>query len=272
MILVSFLGNRYTIFIGTGLRFRMDETETRPLPDSLDAAPGSHRTMASSVYGRLRRDILEGTLKPGDRLPIDALRTRYGIGASPVREALNRLAAEGVVALEDQKGFRVPPISRADLLELTRTRRWINEIAVRESIARGDAAWEERMVVAYHRLSRAPRTSAEGANRVNPEWERLHRDFHTAVIAACGSQWFIDAFQTLFDRATRYRHLSISPAPERDDMAEHHAIMEAALARNAAEAIRVLNNHISLTSDIVATADGLLPDGAGGTPKRRPRS
>jgi len=247
----------------------MDETESRHSLDASDPAPGGHRTMASSVYGRLRRDILEGTLKPGERLPIDALRARYGTGASPVREALNRLAAEGVVALEDQKGFRVPPISRADLLELTRTRCWVNEIAVRESIARGDAAWEERLVVAYHRLSRSPRTSPEGANRVAPEWERLHREFHTAVIAACGSQWFIEAFQTLFDRATRYRHLSITPAPERDDMAEHRAIMEAALARNAAEAIRLLNAHISLTAEIVAGADDVLPDAPRGKSAKR---
>ena len=250
----------------------MDETETQPRPEILGADLGGHRTMASSVYGRLRRDILEGTLLPGERLRIDALRARYGTGASPVREALNRLAAEGVVALEDQKGFRVPPISRADLLELTRTRCWIHEIAVRESIARGDAAWEEQLVVAYHRLWRAPRTSPEGANRVNPDWERLHREFHTAVIAACGSQWFIDAFQTLFDRATRYRHLSIIPAPERDDMAEHRLIMEAALARDSAEAIRLLNAHISLTSDIVSTAEGLLPDPANVKPLRRPRA
>jgi DNA-binding GntR family transcriptional regulator len=250
----------------------MEETELRQSLDLSGTAPGAHRTMASSVYDRLRRDILEGTLKPGERLPIDVVRARYGTGASPVREALNRLAAEGVVALEDQKGFRVPPISRTDLLELTRTRCWVNEIAVREAIARGDAIWEERLVVAYHRLSRAPRHSPEGANRVNPGWERLHREFHTAVIAACGSQWFVEAFQTLFDRATRYRHLSINPAPERDDMAEHRAIMEAALARDAAEAIRLLNAHISFTAEIVATADGVLPDGATAAPRRRPRA
>ena len=250
----------------------MDETETRLGPEMSDTEPGGHRTMASSVYGRLRRDILEGTLKPGDRLPIDSLRARYGTGASPVREALNRLAAERVVALEDQKGFRVPPISRADLLELTRTRCWVNEIAVRELIARGDAAWEEQLVVAYHRLWRAPRTSPEGANRVNPDWERLHREFHTAVIAACSSQWFIEAFQTLFDRATRYRHLSIEPAPGRDDMAEHRLIMEAALARDSAEAIRLLNAHISLTSEIVATAEGVLPDPTNAASPRRPRA
>ena len=250
----------------------MEVTEVQHPLDQAGNATGTNRTMASSVYGLLRCDILEGRLKPGERLRIDALRSRYGTGASPVREALNRLAAEGVVALEDQKGFRVPPISQADLLELTRTRCWINEIAVRESVARGDAAWEERLVVAYHRLSRAPRTSAEGANRVNPDWERQHREFHTAVIAACGSQWFIDAFETLFDRATRYRHLSIVPAPDRDDMAEHRAIMEAALARNADEAIRLLNDHISLTSTIVATAEGILPEDAGTTPRRRSRA
>src|SRR5690606_7980773 len=154
----------------------MAEDEPSHAPDFAGTEAAGHRTMASSVYNRLRRDILEGAREPGARLPIEVIRARYGTGASPVREALNRLAAEGVVVLEDQKGFRVPPISRADLLELTRTRCWINEIAVRESIARGDAAWEEQLVVAYHRLWRAPRHSPEGANRINPGWERLHRE------------------------------------------------------------------------------------------------
>ena len=100
---------------------------------SAEARPPSSTTLASAAYERLRRDIRIGRLAPGEKLRIDALRAIYEIGASPLREALNRLSAEGLVVQEDQRGFRVPPVSIEDLLELTRTRCWLNEIALRES-------------------------------------------------------------------------------------------------------------------------------------------
>ena len=210
-------------------------------------------TLASSAYERLRRDIVEGTLSPGEKLRIDALRTLYGIGASPLREALNRLSAEGLVVQEDQRGFRVPPVSMDDLQELTRTRRWLNEIALRESIARGDSAWEERIVVAHHRLSRTP-FNLGAPHLANPEWERRHREFHAALIASCGSRWIAASWVQLFDLADRYRYLSKRGDGEhRDVPTEHRVIMEATLARNTELAIRLLNEHVSRTAELVAS-------------------
>jgi len=210
-------------------------------------------TLASSVYERLRRDIVEGQLVPGEKLRIDSLRALYGIGASPLREALNRLSAEGLVVQEDQRGFRVPPVSIDDLQELTRTRRWLNEIALRESIARGDPAWEERIVLAHHRLSRTP-FNLGGPSLVNPEWERRHREFHAALIASCGSRWIAAFWAQLFDLADRYRHLSKRGDGQlRDVNTEHRLIMEATLARNAALAIRLLDEHLSRTAELVAS-------------------
>ena len=95
-------------------------------------------TLASSVYDRLRGDILSGSLPPGEKLRTEALRARYEVGNSPIREALNRLSADGLVTREDQKGFRVAAASRADLEELVKTRCWLEQIALRESIANGD--------------------------------------------------------------------------------------------------------------------------------------
>ena len=82
-------------------------------------------TLASSVYDRLRGDILSGSLPPGEKLRTEALRARYEVGNSPIREALNRLSADGLVTREDQKGFRVAAASRADLEELVKTRCWL---------------------------------------------------------------------------------------------------------------------------------------------------
>src|SRR3984893_18960689 len=113
-------------------------------------------TRTRAIYEQLRREIIQGALLPGEKLRIEALRTRYNVGGTPLREAMNRLSTEGLVAQSEQRGFRVTPVSADDLLELTRTRCWVNEVALRESIARGGRDWEEQVLLALHRLSRVP--------------------------------------------------------------------------------------------------------------------
>ena len=210
------------------------------------------RTLATSIHARLRRDILRGIFRPGERLRIEALCERYEVGATPLREALNRLSAEDLVSREEQRGFRVAPVSTADLAELSKTCCWISELALRESIRNGDSAWEEGVVLAAHRLSRVPREGPEGYSSFNPEWEELHRAFHLALIAACGSRWLIDFYVALTDRNTRYRYLAFADGSEpRDVEAEHAAIVDAVLARDADRAVAAANTHIRKTTDSV---------------------
>lgn len=221
---------------------------------------GAPHTLATSVHARLRRDILRGVFPPGSRLRLDALCERYAIGATPLREALNRLSAEELVNREEQRGFRVAPVSLSDLAELTKTLCWITELALRESIRNGDAAWEEAVVLAAHRLSRVPREGEEGYASFNPEWEERHRDFHLALIAACGSRWLIDFYAMLMDRNTRYRYLAFADGSEpRDVEAEHRAIQDAVLARDAEGAILAANTHLRKTTDSVVARERDFP-------------
>jgi GntR family transcriptional regulator, carbon starvation induced regulator len=216
---------------------------------------GPH-TLATSIYARLRGDILRGLFRPGERLRLDALCERYEIGATPLREALNRLSAEELVNREEQRGFRVAPVSLSDLAELTKTLCWIGELALRESIKNGDAAWEESVVLAAHRLSRVAREGEEGYASFNPEWEERHRVFHLALIAACGSRWLIDFYAMLMDRNTRYRYLAFADGSEpRDVEAEHQAIYDAVLAREADRAVAAANLHVSKTTDSVVARE-----------------
>src|SRR5919205_2613576 len=92
-------------------------------------------TLATTLYDRLRTDLLAGRHEPGGRLAIEALCERYGSGQTPLRQALNRLVADGLVQRREQRGFAVSEVSAADLIEITRTRCWLEEIALRESIA-----------------------------------------------------------------------------------------------------------------------------------------
>src|ERR1700738_4834239 len=162
-------------------------------------------TRTRAIYERIRREIIQGTLPPGEKLRIEVLRTRYNVGGTPVREAMNRVSTEGLVAQSEQRGFRVTPVSADDLLELTRTRCWINEVALRESIARGGRDWEEHVLLSLHRLSRIP--IVVDNSRMNPDWSELHRVFHAALLAGCGSRWVMDFNDLLFDCAERYRNL-----------------------------------------------------------------
>jgi DNA-binding GntR family transcriptional regulator len=215
------------------------------------AADRRGTTLASTVEGRLRRDLVSAVFKPGEKLAIDALRERYGVGASPVREALNRLSAEGWVKQSDQRGFSVPPVSEDLLKELTRTRCLLNEITLREAIARASEESDEAIVVALHRLSRTPPRDTDDPKQINPEWEKRHRAFHACLIASCGSQWLIDFDGVLFEQAARYRALSTHSRVDRDVPSEHKAIADAVMARDTAEAVRLLNAHISFTTELV---------------------
>jgi GntR family carbon starvation induced transcriptional regulator len=211
-------------------------------------SPAKTRTQASEAYDRLRADILSGAIPDGSRLKTRDLCARYLTGLSGIREALNRLSREGFVRQEDLKGFSVQPLSRDDLLELTRARCWLNEIALRESIKLGGAAWEEGALLAFHRMSKIVRFNENNSNSVNPDWERAHRIFHSALINACPSRWILDFCEQLFDVANRYRSLSRTQGSTRKD--DHKDILEATLARNADEAVRLLTAHFEMTASL----------------------
>jgi DNA-binding GntR family transcriptional regulator len=220
-------------------------------PQEGGAAPAITRT--SAIYERLRRDIIQGTLLPGEKLRIEVLRAKYDVGGTPLREAMNRLSVEGLVTQSEQRGFRVTPVSADELLELTRTRCWINEVGLRESIARGGRDWEEQVLLALHRLSRVP--VVVDNSRMNPEFSELHRVFHAALMAGCGSRWLMDFNDLLFDCAERYRNLlAVIGGTGRDVHGEHRAIAEAAIERKTALAIGLLNDHYEKTSQTLLRA------------------
>ncbi|MGI4880924.1 MAG: GntR family transcriptional regulator [Janthinobacterium lividum] len=212
---------------------------------------GASATRATSVYEQLRNDILSGRLSPGEKLGAEVLRNRFGIGGSPIREALNRLLAENFVALEDQKGFRVAPVSEQDLRELVTARGWVDGMALTASIREGGLAWEEALILAFHRLRRSDRRPSVEHLEENKEWERLHRDFHLALIGGCQSRWMIRISSQLFDAAERYRLLGSRFVSERNEFDEHRLIVEACLNRDVETAVQLLESHYGRTFDVI---------------------
>ncbi len=223
-----------------------------PLSDQVQVRKGGE-TQASAVYARLRHDVISTAILPGQKLRVRELRARYGVGLNPLREALNRATRDGLVCQSDLRGFFAAPVSKKDLLELTRARCLLAEICLRESIQNGDALWEEGIVVAFHRLSRVPRYAPGHVNELefDPAWEAAHRAFHRSLVAACGSSYLVDMDAQLFDAADRYRHLSrrsaLSGTAARPD--QHPAIMQAVLDRDIAKATALLQAHYHRTSE-----------------------
>jgi hypothetical protein len=86
------------------------------------AMPGEERDAGEAAYRRIRADLVHGRLAPGRKLGLDGLRQIYGAGVSTLREALNRLASEGLVIAEGQRGFAVAPVSAEDLREVAELR------------------------------------------------------------------------------------------------------------------------------------------------------
>jgi GntR family carbon starvation induced transcriptional regulator len=218
------------------------------------SGPVSGETLATGLYRRLKQDIIRGVLTPREWLRIDVLRDRYGTGASPLREALNRLSAEGLVVQQDQRGFVVADLDEAELQEIIFTRCALNEIMLPAALARGDAAWEERVVLAHYHLAKTPPFTSDG--RVNDDYLVRHREFHMAILAPCGSRWLLELSARLFDWTERYQNLALrgDAVGSRDVAAEHDRLAKAILARDAPSAIHLFNEHVRATGRLAMSA------------------
>ena len=212
----------------------------------------SSQSMTSRAYDQLKQDIISGRLEPGRKLKIEELRSQYDVGTSPIREALSLLTSDHFVERIDQRGFRVSQVSEEEFDELLKTRCWLEERALRESIANGSAHWEERVVLANYRLSRIPRSNSQDHFSANAAWEEVHKEFHMELIAECGSSLLLKFCDQLYDQNIRYRQLSGNTAyPKRDIAEEHNSICDAVLARDADLAARLLVSHFNNTGTFV---------------------
>ncbi len=199
----------------------------------------------SSTYQQLRNDILDGSIEPSSKLSITQLTSRYQSSAAPVREALSRLAAEGLVIRKGQRGYWAAPVSIDEFMDVARLRVMLEVDAFRQSIRHGDLEWEANIAGARHR-EMTIRAAAKGQYKEKAgELIRENRRFHLALISNCPSVWQLRFISTLYDQSERFRRLSLinmhQDAAEED---EHELIMNAAFARDEDKACELLKQHI----------------------------
>ena len=201
-------------------------------------------TVGSSTFERIKRDIIFGTLAPGSKLKLDGLKERYSASVSTLRETLNRLASDGFVSAEEQRGFFVPPVSKEDLREIASLRILLESHALRQSIANGDTEWEGDLVAAHHKLHRMELQMQAGDETEKETWKRYDWEFHLALIRACNSQNLLSLHSTIYDKYLRYQMLVFTFRGEAA-AAEHRGMLDAALARDPDAAIKFLEDHIN---------------------------
>ncbi|MDB9834173.1 FCD domain-containing protein [Planktomarina temperata] len=209
----------------------------------------SRQTLADSAYAQLRRDIIVGTRTPGERLRIEKLKKIYEIGPTPLREAMQKLAQDGLVNSEGNRGFTVAPLNANEFQDLNLARTVIEKEALRLSIEQGDNLWEARVVAAAYIMGKEDAMLSEALGDLPDSWEKANAELHASLVSACGSDWLIKIRTGLHDLCERYRRASVNQKiGSRNLQAEHSGIVEAALARDADKACALIEAHFGLTA------------------------
>lgn len=220
---------------------------------NMDGAGGKESSATRGAYLALRQMILTGKLPAGKKLKIEQLRALLNTGASPVREALSLLTSDMVVERIDQRGFRATPANRENFEEILKLRCVLEDMALRQSIARATPDWEERLVLSHHRMKRA------AAGPV-ADFEDAHKAFHMTLLANSGMPMLEHYCSQLYDLNIRYRYLAAGSEgyQRRDVSAEHEGILDAAVHLDDTLASERLLDHYRLTGAYLAQRLGSL--------------
>lgn len=216
-------------------------------------AATSKQTRSDAVQALLRADILSGRLAPGERLKFPDLCERYSASVGVTREALARLASQGLVRSQINLGFVVTPLSKGDLSDLTSARMEVEAMAFRRSILDGDVEWEARAVSAHHVLARTPLTDPDDPGRMSDDWARVHGEFHDSLLSGCGNRRLLAIARSLRQESELYQRWSVSLGnePHRDLPAEHKGLLDAAVERDVELAVQRLRAHIAHTAELL---------------------
>ncbi|TPQ41537.1 GntR family transcriptional regulator [Bradyrhizobium guangdongense] len=222
----------------------------------LERPTGEASTLSERAASLVEQDILAGRLAPGARLGIVDLVQRYEIGATPLREGLSRLMSRGLIVAIGQRGFRVAEVSRDDLADITCMRTAVEIAAIRLAIIHGDDAWEAGILSALHRMRRHIERTGNEFREGAADFDHLHKGFHTALLAACGSQRMLAAHSDLYDQAYRYRRVMMRAIDSGEDFIRSHQMLaDCVLARDLPAAQDMLAAHLRSTINFVYPPD-----------------
>lgn len=203
-------------------------------------------TLSIKAYELIRADVIGGRLTPDAKLMTSLVKQQYGIGGSPMREALTRLAADGLLKNEGQKGFRVAAVSVGELADLASVRLQLELLAVAAAIRIGNVEWEVRILSEFRRLQHVVEGYHTDSAAYADLWETTHRAFHFAILSGCDSPWLLHFFDRIYDQTERYRRLFTRyeniPPPL---ISSHKEILDALIAGDRDSALALTRSHIA---------------------------
>ena len=220
-------------------------------------------SITSQLTQSLRDELLSGSFKPGQQLRLNQLSAQFDVSLSPLREAMSRLAAEGLLIAQDQRGYQVAPVSLKNHREITSLRVMLEPCALRASLEQGTDEWEVALVAAHHRLQLIEKRAAQDASAL-VEWETRHREFHLTLIGAGQMPVLTQFCEKLLDFSDRYRRIFLRTRQlDRNIPDEHEAILDAVLKRDQETACRLLTQHIERTAANISTMLQEAEEGGG---------
>lgn len=203
-------------------------------------------TIGSQLASRLREAIISGELEAGSKINLDKARQFFNVSLSPLREGLARLISDGLVEFEDNRGYRVAPVSLSNLEEITVLREEFEVFALKESIRVGNASWESAVMRALHKLNCSERDASKPETL--EQWEAAHSNFHLTLISGCGKPLLLQFCKNLLNLNDRYRRTFLKQTSgDRNVNQEHSEIAQGAVARDSDYATEKLRQHIHRT-------------------------
>jgi DNA-binding GntR family transcriptional regulator len=202
-------------------------------------------TRSAWVDEHLRAAILSGELAPGQRLVAATLAERWSVSATPLREAFQHLAAQGLVELTPQRGARVADVSPEDAEEVYELRLLLEPAALRDSLGHSDDEHRAEMHSAHAVYESSLRPGTDLGTMLD-----AHRAFHAAMLARCGNRRLLDLVDLLALHSQRYQVLSVRvPGGHHDVTAEHRRLIDAAVEGRVDDAVQELEAHLRATLD-----------------------
>ena len=215
-----------------------------------DLSPESHGTSAGYAYAQLRDGLIWGRWQPGEKLKPQHLKSEFSTTSGALREALIRLAGEGFVSFEEQRGFSTIKPSRDSFLELRHLRVLLEVEAARLSVEQGGLEWETNLSAAHHRL-----VYLEEKMRGNDDlrsfikwWSRYDQQFHEVLISACGSALLRQQYRSIYDKFRLHAVSELRTYGFRGEVTtnEHNDILTAALDRDADACAAAIDRHVTI--------------------------
>jgi DNA-binding GntR family transcriptional regulator len=205
-------------------------------------------TRSDWVEERLRAAILGGELEPGSRLHANDLADRWEVSATPLREAFQRLASDGLVEMLPHRGARVTDLSGADAMEIYELRLLLEPRCLRRSLESSDDEHRAEIEAAFEAFRSASTL---------PTAVEAHSRFHETLLDRCPSEWLRRFTSQLADASRLYQVASAGGGPaRRHPIAEHAAICDAAVRGDIDRCVALQEEHLRRTLELVG---GLVP-------------